>query len=208
MIRDIRPTDNPEVVVAHGQLFDLEKVLDVGEALIRTFVKEASAIAHDLPDECREFGAEEWSSLGDVAFFRMKTAFMLLKSGKEGIDVGTPEFRVRTGPFILQFCPLGGEGLYLKNGGRYETGACGPGREIDPSPKISVLARCGIPGFLSATGAILALEILEPFFGRGVERYGPGSESGHQPTMIFLRFSHEEFGAGEGDIRIDCTDTT
>lgn len=205
MIRDIRTTADPEVVVAHGPLYDLEKVLDAAADLLADF---SVAMRHVYPEtvpEARLWG-EEWGPFDGSTLLRMRTAFTLLKSSKDGYDAGSMEFCLRIRPFRIQAGLLGRHGIYRRPGGAYETIDGLPAEEYDPAPEIVVASMSHRAGFLSAYEASVALIALEPHFRKGIGRAGP-IHDGTDTTHLFLRFSHEAFGAGEGEMRIDCTDT-
>jgi hypothetical protein len=206
MIRDIRPTDNPEVVVAYGQLFDLEKVLGTAERLVRAIVEMTVSAYPGERAFMQDGPGEPHVPLDDGAMTRLMTGFALEKSAKDGVDIGWSFMRVLVGPFVIRLELMGSDILFLQDDGSYETDVCAPGEELDPSPKFSVCRRDGRLGRLDSRDIILALVALEPFFARGIETGVIPATDGQFPACLFFRFSHEAYGAGEGTMRIRCFD--
>ena len=206
MIRDIRPTDNPEVVVAYGQLFDLEKVLGTAERLVEHFVHQMRQTGLGQEAEVSFDGPGEWEPLTEASYMRIRTGYTLTASAKEGYEAGSMAYVIRVGPFRIRLGLLGYDGVFRKEG-EYITIDGAPGEDFDPAPKIFITSRYHPAGLLEKDDGEVAKAVIAPFLKDGLRLAGPQPSDGSAPPMIFLRFSHEAFGAGEGELRIDCTDT-
>lgn len=206
MIRDIRPTGNPEVVVARGPLYDLDAVLETTVRFVRHFVHQVRVLGLGEEAEIAYGDPMDWEPLTDSSYTRIRTAFTLVKASKEGYDAGPLAYLIRVGPFKIRLGLLGYDCLYLNEEG-YHTVEGAPPETYDPTPKILVTARWHFGGMLEKDDAELAKAFADPFLSSELSIATPLPPDGSAPPMLILAFRHETFGAGEGEMRIDVTET-
>lgn len=137
MIRDIRSTDNPEVVVARGQLYDLEKVLDVGFDLLVSLIEAIRSQFGFEGFELKTTGGD-WAKSFDARVRRAlkKRCF----EEKAQYDVSTFWIRIHVSQFHIRFYPLGTERLMVESGEILESFG-NPAEELNPEPQIIISPR-------------------------------------------------------------------
>lgn len=233
MIRDIRPTDNPEVVVAHGQLYDLDKVVDAGLELLDSLIECIQSHFELEEIELKTTDGDWAQSLSAHVQAALKKRCL---EEKEIYDVSTFWIRVNVPPFHIRFYPFGSERLIRENGELRESfGSLA--EELNPEPQIVILPVITISDSMLMSLEPLARrlqtaegpqiipfpqkeESLDSMTERGslslseadlsflklqLRPYlSKGIEIRHLGSVTTVAFSVESFGLGEGELRIDC----
>lgn len=185
-----------DTMLAEGPRFDLEKVLAVGSALLRTLIGRAQmrfpeAEPMTIVSEMEEFPAAVESLDEMEAVFR--------KVKVDWYDAADLHYYVQFGPYIATWAPLGFDALYGPRANCL-TSSEANWEDLDPTPVLFFMNRDQPFHPLGVKATKFLRETLGDEHAQGIHvDYVPHDVDAE---IVVVRFPHDAFGAGRGEIRV------
>lgn len=195
MISRLREHDKA-TLTAEGPKFDLEKVLETGQRILKTLFGRSAMRFPDAPPATLEIQPGAHAEIDDTALHVLAESFREIH--REAYDAADVSVSLEFGPYLATWSPLGISALYGPIGNCVTTFE-EPWEDLVVTPMLMLHRREGpfTPMGRAATKFLAETLRSEPY-GTTIDFLPDDIDA----DAVVITFPHAEFGAGTGRIRI------